>query len=84
MSYLDKAVFEMKQKITAVCDNLRIAETDGRTAEEQQRLEEQEMDRLEKLIREKLVESFKNGIEVGRKQGENSKHQEKRGRNRES
>jgi hypothetical protein len=66
MSYLDKTVYEVVQKITAACDNSRHLNADG-VAEE--------MGRIEKLVREKLVESFKNGIEVGkgRKAGRNAR-----------
>ena len=63
MPYLDKTVYEIKQKITAVCDNVRNADA-KKTAEE--------VDRIEKLIRGKLTESFKNGIEVGKNEAKKS------------
>jgi hypothetical protein len=59
MPYLDKTIHEITKEITAVCDSVKNAD-EKETA--------QEMDRIEKLIREKLTESFKNGIEVGKKE----------------
>ena len=59
MSYLDKTVDEMKGKIMLFHKYLKDAKTEDEVGRYTKRLEE--------YIRGKLLESFKNGIEVGGK-----------------
>jgi hypothetical protein len=60
MSYLNDSVFELKQKIIALCVDVENGCPPVEFTEE--------IEMLEKLIKEKLIQSFNNGIEVGRKQ----------------
>ena len=59
MTYLDKTVAEMKGKIMVVYGHLKSAQTEEDAGKQ--------MDKLERYIRGKLIESFKNGIELGSK-----------------
>jgi len=59
MSYLDKTVAEMKYQILNTFQSLRNVSTDKQAA--------YHIEKLEKLIKQELIKSFKNGIEVGKK-----------------
>ena len=59
MTYLDKTMAEMKGKIMLTYEYLKNAATEDEVV--------RHTDKLEKYIRGKLVQSFKNGIEVGSK-----------------
>ncbi len=59
MSYLDKTVAEMKYQIMNTFQSLRNVSTEKQAT--------YHIDKLEKLIKEQLIQSFKNGIEVGKK-----------------
>ena len=58
MSYLDKTVLEMKEKIMLIYEYLNNAKTEEEVTRQTKKLEE--------LLKEKLIESFKNGIEIGK------------------
>ncbi len=59
MSYLDKTVAEMKYQIMNTFQSLRNASTEKQAT--------YHIEKLEKLIKDQLIQSFKNGIEVGKK-----------------
>jgi len=60
MSYLDDTILEMKENIMLAFQYLKNARTESEVTEQTQK--------LEALIKEKLVQSFKNGIEVGKRE----------------
>ncbi len=59
MSYLDKTVAEMKYQIMNTFQSLRNASTEKQAT--------YHIGKLEKLIKDQLVQSFKNGIQIGQK-----------------
>ena len=70
MSYLDDTILEIKERImNSYYWCLRTAKTPEEVGEG--------MKELESFLKEKLVQSFKNGIEVGKKGKQETKPQEK-------
>ena len=66
MSYLENTVLEMKEKIILVFQRLNNTTTEKQAADQIQN--------LQSLIKANLIQSFKNGIEIDRKQaGPNGK-----------
>lgn len=59
MGYLNETVSEMKAKIMTVCQYVKNAKTQQEVT--------RYTDKLEEYIKGKLLESFKNGIEVSNK-----------------
>ena len=59
MSYLDKATAELMEKIWEICYDIQPTRADEELVAK--------MDNVGKAIREKLAESYKNGIAAGRK-----------------
>lgn len=68
MSYLDKTVAEMKYQIMNTFQSLRNVSTEKQAT--------YHIEKLEKLIKDQLIQSFKNGIELGKKK-QSSSQQEK-------
>jgi len=65
MNYLDETILALKERIMLSFQNLKSAQTEADV--------KRQTDAIEQALREKLVESFKNGVEIGKKEAEGGK-----------
>ena len=65
MNYLDETILALKERIMLSFQNLKAARTEGEV--------KRQTEAVEQALREKLVESFKNGVDIGRKEAKDGK-----------
>ena len=70
MNYLDETILALKERIMLSFQYLRSAQTEADV--------KKQTDAIEQALREKLVESFKNGVEIGRKEAKGKKWKERK------
>jgi len=65
MNYLDETILALKERIMLSFQNLKSAQTEDDV--------KRQTDAIEQALREKLVESFKNGVEIGKNEAKGKK-----------